>query len=50
MRDPVVCLLVRALEGKLGMIEARLDELAPKLLADANPGGDEVRIELTFGG
>ena len=45
MAEPVVGLLVRALEGELRMVEAGLGQFAGQLLADPDPRGDEVGVE-----
>ena len=43
--EPVVGLLVRALERQLRVIEAGVDELGPELLAHPDARGDEVGVE-----
>ena len=45
MAEPVVGLLVGALEGELRMVEAGLGQFAGQLLADPDPRGDEVGVE-----
>ena len=45
MAEPVVGLLVRALEGELRMVEAGLGQFAGQLLADPDPRSDEVGVE-----
>src|SRR5271163_2428319 len=45
MAEPVVCLLVGALEGKLRMVEAGVGQFARQFLANSDPRSDEVGVE-----
>ena len=50
MAEAIVGLLVGALEGELRVIEAGLGQFLGLLLADPNPGGDEVGVEAALRG
>ena len=48
MAETVVGLLIGALKGELGMVEAGIGEFARELLADPDARGDEVGVEPGF--